>query len=103
MDFGPQRRKRVNHIKRELTAEMPIHELRRALVLVRQATAEHLDYGHPGVSEPDRTEGADLLRLQSWIESAGGRLKIVAEFPEGEVVITSFPGTEGCQRAGRGD
>ena len=28
--------------------------------------------------------------LRSYIEALGGRLKIVAEFPEGEVAITNF-------------
>ena len=28
--------------------------------------------------------------LRSYIEAVGGRLKIVAEFPEGEVAITNF-------------
>ena len=27
--------------------------------------------------------------LRSYIEAVGGRLKIVAEFPEGEVVVTN--------------
>ena len=28
--------------------------------------------------------------LRSYIEAVGGKLKIVAEFPEGEVAITNF-------------
>ena len=28
--------------------------------------------------------------LRSYIEAVGGRLKIVAEFPEGEIAITNF-------------
>ena len=28
--------------------------------------------------------------LRSYIEAVGGRLKIVGEFPEGEVTITNF-------------
>ena len=30
MDFAPDRRRHINAIKRELLAEMPLHELRRA-------------------------------------------------------------------------
>ncbi len=29
-DFTPERRRRVDEVKRELLAEMPLHELRRA-------------------------------------------------------------------------
>ena len=28
--------------------------------------------------------------LRSYVEAVGGRLKIIAEFPEGEVTITNF-------------
>ena len=31
-----------------------------------------------------------ISSLRSYIEAVGGRLKIVAEFPEGEVAITNF-------------
>lgn len=31
-----------------------------------------------------------VLGLRSYIEAMGGRLKIVAEFPEGEIAITNF-------------
>ena len=33
--------------------------------------------------------------LRSLIEAAGGKLKIAAEFPEGEVAITNFSDLEG--------
>ena len=31
-----------------------------------------------------------VLGLRSYIEAMGGRLRIVAEFPEGEIAITNF-------------
>ena len=56
-----------------------------------------------GVADPD-SGGADagkvskieqrsdvyISSLRSYIEAAGGKLKIIAEFPEGEVAITNF-------------
>ena len=77
-----------------------MHELRRTLVIVRQAAAEQPNLRQPGITNPDRKEGADQLRLQRWIEAAGGRLKVVAGVPEGDVVVTSFPGVEGHRQAG---
>ena len=35
-DFTPERRRRVDEIKRELLAEMPLHELRRARALTQR-------------------------------------------------------------------
>ena len=37
-DFTPERRQRVTEMKRELLAEMPLHELRRARALTQQQT-----------------------------------------------------------------
>jgi hypothetical protein len=39
-DFTKQRRNRVNEIKHELKAEMPLHDLRRALALTQKELAE---------------------------------------------------------------
>ena len=35
-DFTPERRQRIEDIKRELLAEMPLHELRRARELTQR-------------------------------------------------------------------
>ena len=35
-DFTPERRRRVDEVKRELLAEMPLHELRRARALTQR-------------------------------------------------------------------
>ena len=35
-DFTPERRRRVDDMKRELLAEMPLHELRRARALTQR-------------------------------------------------------------------
>ena len=38
-DFTPERRRRVDDVKRELLAEMPLHELRRARALTQRDMA----------------------------------------------------------------
>ncbi|MDE2863384.1 MAG: XRE family transcriptional regulator [Chloroflexota bacterium] len=89
-DFSPQRRKRVDDIKRELKAEMPLHELRRALAMTQKDMAEKLKVNQPAISKLEHRDDVYLSSLRSYIEAVGGRLKIVAEFPEGEVAITTF-------------
>ena len=89
-DFTPERRRRIDDIKRELLAEMPLHELRRARALTQRDMAKMLKVNQPAVSKLEQRADVYVSSLRSYIEAAGGKLKIVAEFPEGEVAITNF-------------
>ena len=44
----------------------------------------------PAVSKLEQWADVYVSSLRSCIEAVGGKLKIVAEFPEGEVTITNF-------------
>ena len=100
-DFTPERRRRIDGMKKELLAEMPLHELRRARALTQRDMAKTLKVNQPAVSKLEQRadvyvskleQRADVYvsSLRSYIEAVGGKLKIVAEFPEGEVAITNF-------------
>lgn len=89
-DFTPERRQRIDEIKEELLAEMPLHELRRALQLTQEDLARALNVNQPAVSKMEQRADIYISSLRSYIEAVGGKLKIVAEFPEGEVAITNF-------------
>ncbi|MDE2934607.1 MAG: XRE family transcriptional regulator [Chloroflexota bacterium] len=89
-DFAPERRRRIEEVKQELLAEMPLHELRRARALTQQELAETLQVGQPAVAKLEQRADIYVSSLRSYIEAVGGRLRIVAEFPEGEVAITNF-------------
>ena len=77
-------------MKRELLAEMPLHELRRARALTQKDLAETLHVTQPAISKLEQRADVYVSSLRSYIEAVGGRLRIVAEFPEGEVAITNF-------------
>ena len=89
-DFAPQRRRRIEAIKGELLAEMPLHELRRARALTQREVARSLEVNQPAVAKLEQRADVYVSSLRSYIEAVGGRLKIVAEFPEGEVTISNF-------------
>ena len=89
-NFTPERRRRIDAMKAELLAEMPLHELRRARALSQRDLAEKLQVNQPAVAKMERRTDVYVSSLRSYIEAAGGRLKIIAEFPEGEVAITNF-------------
>ena len=88
--FSPERRRRIDEMKKKMIAEMPLHELRRARALTQQDLAEALNVNQPAISKMEQRTDAYISSLRSYIEAVGGKLKIVAEFPEGEVGITNF-------------
>ncbi len=96
-DFTPERRRRINDMKAGLLAEMPLHELRRARALTQQDLAEALQVNQPAVAKMERRVDMYVSSLRSYIEAAGGRLKIVAEFSDGEVVISNFSQVGGLE------
>ena len=89
-DFTPERRWRIDELNRELLAEMPLHELRRARALTQRDMAKMVKVNQPAVSKLEQWADVYVSSLRSYIEAVGGKLKIVAEFPEGEVAITNF-------------
>ena len=89
-DFTPERRQRIDEMKSELVAEMPLHELRRAREMTQRDLARTLNVNQPAVSKLEQRADVYVSSLRSYIEAVGGRLRIVAEFPEGEVAITNF-------------
>ena len=70
-EFSPERRRRIDEIKTELLAEK-------------------LKVNQPAVSKLEQRADVYISSLRSYIEAVGGKLKIVADFPEGEGAITNF-------------
>ncbi len=88
--FTPERRARVDARKAELRAAMPLHELRRARAMTQKAVGDALKVKQPAVAKLERRADMYVSNLRAYIEAMGGRLNIVAEFPQGSVVITNF-------------
>ena len=89
-DFTPERRARVDARKAGLRAAMPLHELRQARAMTQKAVGAVLKVKQPAVAKLERRADMYVSNLRSYIEAMGGRLNIVAEFPQGSVVITNF-------------
>jgi len=89
-EFSQQRRQRVDAKKAKLRAAMPLYELRQAQAMTQKALSEILHVNQPAIAKMERRTDMYVSNLRSYIEAMGGRLKIVAEFPEGEVAITNF-------------
>ncbi len=89
-NFTPARRARVDARKADLRAAMPLHELRQARAMTQRAIGEALNVNQPAVAKLERRADMYVSNLRAYIEAMGGKLKIVAEFPQGDVTITDL-------------
>ena len=89
-DFTPERRARVEARKAALREAMPLHELRKARAMTQEAVGEALNVNQPAVAKLERRTDMYVSNLRAFIEAMGGKLNIVAEFPQGNVTITNF-------------
>ena len=89
-DFTPARRRRVDGRKAELRAAMPLHELRRAREMTQEAVGKTLYVNQPAIAKLERRADMYVSNLRAYIEAMGGKLNILAEFPQGAVTITNF-------------
>ena len=48
------------------------------------------EVNQPAVAKLEQRADVYVSSLRSYIEAVGGKLKIIAEFPEGKVSITNF-------------
>ncbi len=49
--FSPERRRRIDDMKRELLADLPLHKLRRARALTQRDLAKILKVNQPTISK----------------------------------------------------
>ena len=75
---------------RRLIDEMPLQELRRALDLTQQQVAATLGINQVAVSKMEGQTDMYVSTLRRFVEAMGGKLRIVAHFPEGNVEISQF-------------
>ena len=81
-------RKAVADRTKELVAEeMSLRDLRQAHELTQERIADFLGIGQEGVSRLEKRTDLLLSTLRSYIEAMGGRLRLVADFPDRPPVI----------------
>ena len=87
-ELSPARRKRVEARTADLIAEeQSLRDLRHALALTQEHMAEELGIGQDGISRLEKRSDLLLSTLRSYIEAMGGKLRLVAEFPNRPPVL----------------
>ncbi len=89
-EMSPARRKKISKRAQELLAEeMTLRELRKAHKLTQQRLAKSLGIGQDQISKLEQRSDLLLSTLKNYIEAMGGKLTILAEFPNGKPVVLS--------------
>ena len=99
MSHGSQARIRARIA--DVSREMALQEVRQALQLTQQQLADTLEMNQAAVSKLEHQSDMYISTLRKFLEAMGGNLKIVASFPEGEIVINQFGNLLGIT-SGRG-
>lgn len=88
--MSPERRAANEAATQQMLAELPLHGLRRARKLSQQTLAQSMGTSQPEISNLERRTDTYVSTLRSYVEAMGGRLDIVAHFPEGDYRINQF-------------
>ena len=73
-----------------MLAEMPLNELRQARGLSQKMLAEVLHVQQPAIAKLEKRTDMYLSTLRSHVEAMGGKLEVIARFPDGAVKIGNF-------------
>jgi hypothetical protein len=88
--MSPERQARAKARTEELLAELALQELRRALNLTQEEVAAAMQMNQGAVSKMEHQSDIYVSTLRKFISAMGGQLKLVASFPDREVVISQF-------------
>ena len=86
----PERRDRIETRAKETLREINLRELRQAFALTQERLAATLKINQAAISKMESQSDMYVSTLRRILEAMGAQLKIVAEFPDGEVVINQF-------------
>lgn len=90
--MSKKRQAKIEELAEELIAEeMALRDLRKALNLTQKAVAKKLGMTQDNVSRLESRSDLLLSTLRSYVDKMGGKLHLVAKFPDREPVeITGF-------------
>lgn len=78
-----ERQERINESAKKLIAhEMSLQEMRKALAISQTEMAERLELGQGDISKFERREDVYVSSVRKYIEAMGGKLELIAKFPE---------------------
>lgn len=82
-----RRRKIEKRAKQLIAEEMTLQELRRAREMTQVRMAKNLGVAQKQISEIEKRTDMHISTLRRSIEAMGGKLSLVAEFPDRDPVV----------------
>lgn len=86
----PEQRANVERKAAALREDMTLAELRQARLLTQENLGDTLHVGQTAIAKMEKRTDMYVSNLRRFIEAMGGRLDIVARFPDGAVHISNF-------------
>jgi len=88
--MAPEARARAKAKTEQMIREMPLDQLREALIMTQETLAAALHVKQPFISKVERRTDMYISTLRKIIETMGGKLEIRAILPNGDVRINQF-------------
>ena len=85
-----ERREKIEERAQEILLGMALQELRKMRKLSQKQLADDLNLNQAALSKMENQADMQVSTLRRILSAMGGRLKIVAQFPDGEFVIDEF-------------
>lgn len=88
--MSPEARRRSREMADEMMREIRLTELRNALGVSQEELAQLMDKKQAAISRFERRSDMHISTLREFIAALGGRLQVIASFPEGSYHINQF-------------
>jgi transcriptional regulator with XRE-family HTH domain len=88
--MSPERQQRSRERTAAMLLAMDLAELRGKLGVTQEELASRLEISQSNVSRLERRRDMLVSTLREVVEAYGGRLRLVADFPDGSVEIEQF-------------
>ena len=89
-EMSPERRENIENRAQAILISMALQELRQTRHLTQQDLANILDVNQAALSKMEHQSDMRISTLRKLLSAMGGNLKIVAEFPDGDVIVDQF-------------
>ena len=90
--MSPERREKNKLRTQMLLQEMAINELRKALELTQEDVASKLGVNQAAISKLEHQSDMYISSLRRVLAAMGGNLRIIAHFPDWDILINQFEG-----------
>lgn len=88
--MSPEARQRSEQLAGDLSKDMRLAELRSALGVSQDELAQLLKRKQAAISRLERRSDMHVSTLREFVKALGGRLELIASFPDGAYHIKQF-------------